>query len=263
MRSPALRVPKSASLADRIALGRSADYWRRALDAADATELAQLRPQMETARHARESLSALIQKAENRLQLPRIGSNAFPHPDHADWTWRPDLFRGPLAQRGRSGVPTRTTLGHEATLFHDSALCEITLAQLRNSRSEDLAPYGLELEVFRFEGSFLSVVIDLPRAAAENLKARHLIRFQPIVECENPIEIYARLNVQHGPNCEQLVSKLPLDDPDCAVEFDLSYSDFNEKRSERLWLDLIFDNPEMNRITIRDMTFSRFPRAEL
>lgn len=258
-----MRGSKSASFAERRALRRSQTYWQRALDAADGADLSGLRSQVDAARQSRDTLNALISRIENRLQLPRLGSNAFPHPDHADWTWRPDMFRGPLPVRGRSGVPTRTTLGHEATLFHDSALCEITLSQLRNTRSEDLAPYGLQLEVFHFEGSFLSVVIDLPGSAAQGLKAQHLIRLQTNIECESPLEIYARLNVQHGPNCEQLVSKLPLESDDCSVEFDLSYSDFNEKRSERLWLDLIFDNPEMNCITIRDITFSRFPRAQM
>jgi hypothetical protein len=37
----------------------------------------------------------------------------------------------------------------------------------------------------------------------------------------------------------------------------------NEKRVERIWLDLIFEGPEMNQVTLRDLTFSRRPRAEL
>ncbi len=47
------------------------------------------------------------------------------------------------------------------------------------------------------------------------------------------------------------------------VEFDLSYTNLNEKRVEKIWLDLIFEGPEMNQVTVRDITFSRLPRAEL
>ena len=47
------------------------------------------------------------------------------------------------------------------------------------------------------------------------------------------------------------------------VEFDLAYTKLNEKRVERIWLDLIFEGPEMNQVTIRDLTLSRYPRAEL
>ncbi|MEM6564948.1 MAG: DUF6478 family protein, partial [Pseudomonadota bacterium] len=46
-------------------------------------------------------------------------------------------------------------------------------------------------------------------------------------------------------------------------EFDLAYANVNEKRIEKAWLDLIFENPRMNQVTLRDLTFSRRPRAQL
>ena len=30
-----------------------------------------------------------------------------------------------------------------------------------------------------------------------------------------------------------------------------------------MWIELIFEGPQMNQITLRDITFSRRPRAEL
>ena len=36
-----------------------------------------------------------------------------------------------------------------------------------------------------------------------------------------------------------------------------------EKRVEKLWIDLIFERPEMNEVILRDVTLSRRPRAEL
>jgi hypothetical protein len=47
------------------------------------------------------------------------------------------------------------------------------------------------------------------------------------------------------------------------VEFDLAYTDLNEKRIERMWLDLIFEGPELNQILLRDVTLARRPRAEI
>ena len=47
------------------------------------------------------------------------------------------------------------------------------------------------------------------------------------------------------------------------VEFDLGYSELNEKRIERMWFDLIFESPEMNQVTIRDITFCRYTRAKI
>ena len=47
------------------------------------------------------------------------------------------------------------------------------------------------------------------------------------------------------------------------MEFDLAYTKINEKRVEKLWVDLIFEGPEMNQIILRDVTVTRRPRAEL
>lgn len=154
-------------------------------------------------------------------------------------------------------------LGREVTLFHDCAQSELTLRQVRNSREADLAPYGLRMDVFNFDGSFLSLVLDMPEASVQGLQKRHLIRMDTIVEMEKPLEIFARLNIKHGPNTEQIVRELPLNETDCMVEFDLAYSNLNEKRIERAWIDLIFENPQMSQVTLRDLTFSRSPRAEL
>ena len=150
-----------------------------------------------------------------------------------------------------------------ATIFHDCRRTELTVRQIRNTREADIAPFGLRMDVFRFDGSFLSLVLDLPDEAARGLKLKHLIRLDVIVEMEKPLEIFARLNIKHGPNVEQIVRELPLDEQEVMVEFDLAYTKMNEKRVEKLWVDLIFEGPEMNQVILRDVTFSRRPRAEL
>jgi hypothetical protein len=162
-----------------------------------------------------------------------------------------------------AAVESKTTLGDEVTLFHDCKISELTLRQVRNTREQDLAPYGLRMDVFRFDGSFLSLVIDAPADACEGLQRRHIVRVNAIVEIEKQIEVFARLNIKHGPNTEQLVLELPIGEDDVMVEFDLGYSEINEKRIERVWLDLIFESPEMNQVTIRDLAFCRYPRAEI
>ena len=58
--------------------------------------------------------------------------------------------------------------------------------------------------------------------------------------------------------------ELPADGQgEMIAEFDLAYTNINEKRVERAWVDLIFESPEMNLIVLRDLTLSRRPRAEL
>jgi hypothetical protein len=237
--------------------------WAQAARDAATADLPSLRRQRSKARVLKSHLDKLIHVADERLALPMIGSNNFARPHNSDWAWRPELWRGALPTPGLSSVQTKSTLGNEVTLFHDCEHSELTLRQLRNLREADLAPYGLRMDVFRFDGSFLSLVIDLPDGAVNGLKRNHLLRMDVIVEMEQPLEIFARLNIQNGPNTEQLVRELPLGDDNISVEFDLAYSNLNEKRVEKAWIDLIFEGPQMNQFILRDMTFSRRPRAEM
>ncbi len=251
-----------SALVDWFVHWRAVRRWTRAARRAPDMPLDELRRERSRARKLLFSLSEMTAIAENRLALPMIGSNAFPKPHGTDWAWRPSLWNLPLASPGMSSAPSKSKLGDELTLFHDCARSELTLRQVRNTREADLAPYGLRMDVFAFDGSFLSVVLDLPYGAVDGLKKRHLLRVTTIVELEKPLEIFARLNIKHGPNTEQIVRELPLDEDEIVVEFDLAYSGLNEKRIERAWVDLIFENPEMSQVTLRDLTFSRRPRAE-
>jgi len=47
------------------------------------------------------------------------------------------------------------------------------------------------------------------------------------------------------------------------ADFDLAYAELNENRIDSMWLDLILENPAMNQMRIRDLTFCRYPRAEV
>lgn len=235
--------------------------WSRAARAAEITDLGRLRGERAQARALKSQIDALLHVADGRLALPRIGSTAFQRPPGTDWSWRPQVWRGPLPVKGIATVQNRQQLGTEMTVFHDCQISELSLRQLRNTRKEDLAPFGLRMDVFRFDGSFLSLVLDLPSEAARGLQRRHLIRVGAVVELEKPLEIFARLNVTHGPNTEQIVREFPIGSDDVSVEFDLAYTDLNEKRVDRIWVDLIFEGPEMNEVTLRDLTFSRRPRA--
>jgi len=248
---------------DRLFHRRALRRWRRAAQLAGSAPLSELRVQRNQARQLRTHLDQLVHVADGRLALPQIGTSYFPKPHGTDWAWRPELWRGPLPVPGLSSVATKSMLGDEVTLFHDCRFSELTLRQLRNTREADLAAFGLRMDVFRFDGSFLSLVIDLPAAASEGMTRDHILRVDTIIETEKPLEIFARLNIKYGPNTEQIVRELPLNEEQVKVEFDLAYSRLNEKRIEKTWLDLIFEAPEMNQVILRDLTFSRRRRAAL
>ncbi len=254
---------RMAGLIDRFLHKRVLRRWGEAGDLAASADYETLRSMRGRARALRRNLDRVIHLADHRLALPVIGSNMIRKPMGTDWAWRPELWKGPIAVPGFSSVPGKAPICEGSTLFHDCRRSELTVRQIRNTREADIAPFGFRMDVFRFDGSFLSLVIDLPEEGARGLKLKHLLRMDVIVEMEKPLEIFARLNIKHGPNVEQIVRELPLNAEEVSVEFDLAYSKMNEKRVEKLWVDLIFEGPEMNQIILRDVTFSRRPRAEL
>lgn len=248
---------------DRVLHRRSLARWERWAAMAETLTLDRLREMRGRAREARRQLDKVIHIAEHRLALPVIGSNALRRPMGSDWVWRPPLWRGEIPVPGFSSVPSKQPICDGSVVYHDCRRSELTVRQIRNTREADLAPFGLRMDVFRFDGSFLSLVVDLPPESVQGLKLRHLVRLDVIVEMEKPLEIFARLNIKHGPNVEQIVRELPLAEEEVMVEFDLAYTKMNEKRVEKLWIDLIFEGPEMNQIILRDVTVSRRPRADV
>ncbi|WP_380056337.1 DUF6478 family protein [Falsihalocynthiibacter sp. SS001] len=248
---------------DRVYHHRILRRWSRWAEDAENVDLKSLRMLRRRGRQISARVNELLYVSEGRLALPHIGSNAIQTPPTSDWAWRPELWRGPLTPRGQASVASKTEFGQEVTVFHDCNISEINMRQLRNQRAEDLAPFGFRVEVFRFDGSFLSLVIELPKEATQGLKRNHLVRLNTTVELERPAEISARLNVKNGPNTDQFNRDLELEDGHAEVDFDLSYSEMNENRVERVWVDLVIKDPEMNQIILRDITFSRRPRAEL
>ncbi|MEO0772974.1 MAG: DUF6478 family protein [Pseudomonadota bacterium] len=257
-----MAVEFRSGILDRVVKRRAWKRWRFLSRNAHDLTLDTLQRERSGARKLRFHLNEIIAAADHRLALPVIGSNSFQKPHGTDWSWRPNLWRNPLDVPGLSSAQSNTALGEDVVLFHDCERSELTLRQIRNLRAADLAPFGLRMDVFNFDGSFLSLVLDLPQDAMRDITRRHLVRLDTIVELEKPLEIFIRLNIKHGPNTEQLVRELPLHEEQLMVEFDLAYSKINEKRVERAWIDLIFENPQMSQVTIRDLTMSRRPRTE-
>ncbi len=250
-------------LLERTMFQRSLSRWGRLADAAPGMPLDALKGYRANARSLKRQIDRLLHQADHRLALPVIGSKTIRAPLGTDWSWRPDLWSGPIPLPGHAAVPVKLQLCDGATVFHDCKQSELTVRQIRNVRETDLAPFGLRMDVFRFDGSYLSLVIDLPPDAIKGLGLRHVIRLTSLVEMEKPLEIFARINIKHGPNVEQIVRELPAQEGEVVAEFDLSYTNLVEKRAERIWIDLIFEGPEMNQIILRDVTLARRPRAEL
>lgn len=214
------------------------------------------------AKQKRSELDDVIFAAEDRITLPRLETNNFQAPRDADWIWRPEGWRADIGSKGVAAASRKTILGREIQLFHDCPTSSIILRQQRNQRATDLSPYGISVEVFQFDGSFLSLALQLPDEALNGLSIRHIFQMDMVMDAENHMGVFARLNIKHGPNVEQLLNRIATDQTNVSLEFDLGYLKLNEKRLERIWLDIIFEDPAMNYINIRDLAVFRRPRGE-
>lgn len=236
---------------------RAAARWRRRAETADALSpdaLVALAPQ---ARALADQAQAVLAAAEGALRP----SEPPPAPDGSEWAWRPGPWSTAIRPAAVAGVPGHLTLAPGATLFHDCPLGEITARQVAGPRA---APYALAIDALGFDGTFLSLALDLPAEAG--LRRGQIVGLTGWIEMERPAEVFARLNLRQGPNTDQLVSELRAGDrPDSPVTaaFDLGFHDVRPNRLEAAWIDLIVDSPRMNRIEIADLVVSRRPRADL
>lgn len=242
---------------------RSLKWWDRQSHTAKTMDLAELRDLRAEARQFRNRVNKINHIASSRLTLPVIGSKAIKKPQGTEWAHRPEAWSGPVSPSGISSIVSKSRIGNELALFHDCGVSEMTLRQIRNNQEKDLAPFGIQLDVFNFEGSFLSLAVEMPPSAIEGLKKEHIIRLNLIIDSERPQEMFARLNLRHGPNTEQIVRELDLSTREIFVEFDLFYTKFKESRAQSLWFDLIFESPSMNQISIRDVSVIRRRRANI
>lgn len=250
-------------LLGRFGSGQALKRWTRAMRSPatiTTDELSTMRAQMLSLRNRVDRMAG---DAETEL-LTRVGTaDGIARPDQCDWAERAAPWRQRILPRGHVDFGSPLPIGGGVTLFHDATQADISLRQDRAPAGLTGPSFGLVLEMYRFDGSFLSLVQDLPDAAIQGLTLNHFFAVQLRISREQPIEVYARLNIQHGPNHEQIVRQFDIDGDRGLAEFDLAYTKVNEKRLEKAWLDLILEGPEMNRVALWDMVLVRAPRADI
>lgn len=246
-----------------LGLGQTLKRWQRALRLPKDLPSGELQRMAGDLQGLRDRLDVMSAQARSELRARRPdGDDGIERPDQCDWAERPAPWRSEMRPRGVVGLGSPQQLAGGITVFHDASHADFSLVQDRTPAWVKGAEFGLVLEVYRSDGSFISFVQDLPKAALVDLTRNHFVALKLIAEREQPVEIYARLNVQHGPNVEQIVRQLDFDGSEGKAEFDLAYSKINEKRIEKAWLDLIIEGPKMTRIALWDMVLLRAPRAD-
>ncbi|PPB82414.1 hypothetical protein LV82_00344 [Albidovulum inexpectatum] len=244
-----VRLRQSASAVDRIVAR---------LRTADMPDLRDLRGEIRR-QHVR--LTAALRQADLRLGRARVANP--PRPPLSDWAWRPDPFHADLQLPVLVSPDSGAVLAEGIRVFHDGRNVECALRQSGTARRSAAAPFGLALDMFGFDGSYISISIDLPHSGLKGLSRRHVVRLETVMRSETAIGASARLNVRHGPNTDHQLRDIAFDNDHGMAEFDLGYTEIDEARIEKAWIDLILSRPAMTRIEIMDLVLSRYPRAEI
>ncbi len=135
-------------------------------------------------------------------------------------------------------------------------------ANLQISKAQDRTS-GVEISFQDFPGSFFSLAFALPEEGVKSLGRQDLLRIAMHSEADESFNAYARLNLRHGPNIEQVVRMFEIGNGDSFAEFDIFYTEFENQRATGVWIDLIFNDPAGKTIKIGDPVILRRVRASL
>ena len=212
-------------------------------------------------------LSRLRARLRSRVARPEgqggpgaeIAPGGAGRPPSCDWAWRPDPWVRPMAPGSVPDVADGAVLAPGVRLFHDGGGSRIAVAQRRAAGEP---PRDLRIDAPGFAGSFLSLAVDLPGAAARGLRRSHIVGIAAQLEAARPGAVYLRLNIRQGPNTERRVETAPPG-PVARAEFDLGFDAINPVRLEAAWIDLIFAAPLDGPLVIEDLVVTRRPRADL
>ncbi len=188
-------------------------------------------------------------------------------PRGTEWGWRSDALTAGLPFPEVVAPGNATPLLPGLTLWHDGNADALILRRVAPAPDDGAPAFALEISICGFTGGFLSLSQDFPPEGLADLTRSHVIRLCLRLSTAAPVTGYARLNISHGPNIEQVLHGLtqsPTETPEMQIaEFDLAYTDMSEKRLNKIWLDLIFEAPADNRIVLHDLVLSRHFRAEM
>ncbi len=178
-------------------------------------------------------------------------------PPKTQWGFTPSLQSG-ITQGGVPGnILTGTVLGPHVTLHHGGDGAQFSIEQ-----TDDYGT-GLVFDFADFSSDFFSLAFEIPQDGVKDLGRQDLVRFALRTQTSEPFEAYARLNLCHGPNTEQIVRPINIGAGESFAEFDIFYTDYEQKRAANAWIDLIINDPAHKRITLEHVIILRRVRASL
>lgn len=181
------------------------------------------------------------------------------------WAKRPAPWAQGALSRRFFGPEPGSAVAPSLKVYHDCPLAQFSLHQSLASQRAP-APFSLSVDVLHFDGSFLSLCLNLDGTETADWHKQDVIRVTLEARMEARLPIYARLNLKQGPNTLQQLAEFGFGDTlggRRAVGFDLAYAGLGPEAVDAVWVDLILEKPAMNAVHLDDVTLSRSKRADL
>lgn len=176
-------------------------------------------------------------------------------PSKTQWAFTPRL-QSAITQDGIFGhILTGTALCPQVTLHHDAADAGFSIEWAHAG--------GVKFDFANFAPGFFSLAFELPVEGVKALGRQDLLRIALRTRADEPFRAYVRLNLCHGPNTEKIVRMIDIADGESFAEFDIFYTDFEQRRATSAWIDLIFNAPIPKRIALEEVVILRRARASL
>jgi len=216
-----------------------------------------------------EALSARA-KADSHLRNTEARMRGCPEPvpnaaAGEEWVKRPAAWSRAIDSTVLPSPASGTEVADDLKVFHDCALSETVLRQ-KIAPADAPAPFCISLDVLRFEGSFLSLCLQLDEKIATALTQEDILQIEMQARMESQVPVFARLNIKQGPNVHDRVAAFPFAEQGsdrAQVGFDLLYHQLETQALSGAWIDLIFDKPAMNLIEVQDIRISCRKRVSL
>lgn len=238
-------------------------FWFRAAARADSMPTSELVKLRRHSKKVQSSLTKFDEIAFEQLSAPSQNTDAMRRPKGADWSCRPKIWSAPMTPNGLIATKNKTKINKDTAVYHDSKSADVSIRQVRNRKRVHLAPFGLSLDIFEFDGSYLSLSVQIPQSELPKTVKENIISLSLMLESEYQCEMFVRLNLQNGPNKQEIPQELNMGQLELTAEFDLFTTDFNVLNTSKMWIDVIFKTPRMNKITVRDLCIHRRPRAKI
>ncbi|MEM7056673.1 MAG: DUF6478 family protein [Pseudomonadota bacterium] len=155
------------------------------------------------------------------------------------------VFNEPLLLPRAAQPASGSEICEDLTIYHDASDGVYYWQQTADS--------ALQLTVYQFNGSYLSLAIRIDEALTTQMRQSGCVDVCMAISSSRPITAFLRLNVQVEGRCEQMHQTLIVDKGERSTHFDLDGLPGELGPIQNAWLDLIFSDPQMLEITLSSL----------